>query len=243
MYLSRLILNARSGATRRWLADCHALHRFIMSGFPADESAAARADLGVLYRVEPMSEPPDIPILVQSKIEPHWMLESEAIKEISKPKSLGALLISIEDGGRYRFRLRANPVRRVHRRSTLDLDPVKNRGRVEKVESAGKRVELRREEDQIAWLKRRGEGSGFVIAATRLAPAAEPTLALLPRALAKSDGIRKDERVTLGTVLFEGTLQVTDASRFREAIIAGIGPGKAFGCGLLSIAPVKQRAL
>ncbi len=44
MYLSRLILNPRSRAVRRDLADCHSMHRTVMSGFPNVEAAGdARA--------------------------------------------------------------------------------------------------------------------------------------------------------------------------------------------------------
>lgn len=240
MYLSRLILDARKRTARKWLADLHALHRFIMSGFPTVESPAARAELGVLYRVERMVEAPNIPVLVQSKIEPRWELETDAVREISKAKSLQGLLNRIEQGGRYRFRLRANPSRRVHQRSTQGLGPQDHRKRPERPESVGKRVEITREEDQVAWLRRRGDASGFAIATTRLLPADEEVLELLPSDRTKLSGKRRDRQVSLGTVLFEGTLEVTDAARFREVLVTGVGPGKAFGCGLLSISPANR---
>ena len=41
----------------------------------------------------------------------------------------------------------------------------------------------------------------------------------------------------LRSVLFEGLLQVTDPDAFRQTLIRGIGSGKSFGFGLLSIAP------
>ncbi len=41
---------------------------------------------------------------------------------------------------------------------------------------------------------------------------------------------------TFQGVLFEGSLQVVDAEAFRKALAHGIGPGKAFGFGLLSVA-------
>jgi CRISPR system Cascade subunit CasE len=43
--------------------------------------------------------------------------------------------------------------------------------------------------------------------------------------------------MTFGSVLFEGVLQVTDPDGFRETLATGIGSGKAYGFGLLSIAP------
>jgi len=41
------------------------------------------------------------------------------------------------------------------------------------------------------------------------------------------------------SVRFEGVLEVTDSSRFTNTLVSGIGPAKAFGFGLLSIAPVR----
>lgn len=38
---------------------------------------------------------------------------------------------------------------------------------------------------------------------------------------------------------FDGTAAVGDAGLVRAAILAGIGRGKSFGCGLLSIAPIQ----
>lgn len=36
-------------------------------------------------------------------------------------------------------------------------------------------------------------------------------------------------------VTFEGTLKVTDYNKFRSLLVKGIGHGKAYGCGLLSV--------
>lgn len=47
------------------------------------------------------------------------------------------------------------------------------------------------------------------------------------------EGDKKD--ITLSTVDLAGTLQVIDALRFEQALLGGIGHGKAFGCGLLLV--------
>ncbi len=41
--------------------------------------------------------------------------------------------------------------------------------------------------------------------------------------------------IQLSTVDLSGALQVQDAERFRKALLAGVGHGKAFGCGLLLV--------
>ncbi|MFE2167475.1 type I-E CRISPR-associated protein Cas6/Cse3/CasE, partial [Streptomyces sp. NPDC059447] len=43
-------------------------------------------------------------------------------------------------------------------------------------------------------------------------------------------------RVTICPVLFEGTMTVTDPAALRRALLEGIGSGKAYGAGLLTLA-------
>ena len=46
----------------------------------------------------------------------------------------------------------------------------------------------------------------------------------------------KEHRVTLGVATFEGVLEVTDPEALRRVLIYGIGRGKAYGCGLMTLA-------
>ena len=39
--------------------------------------------------------------------------------------------------------------------------------------------------------------------------------------------------LTYATIEFEGRLKVTDGERLRQRLAAGLGAGKAYGCGLL----------
>lgn len=239
MYLTRLTLDARSRDARAWLSDCHALHRMIMSGFPAIEAPTPRADLGVLFRVEPMTVAPYVLVLVQSRVKPAWRFETDAVVKIDGPKPLAAVLEAIAPGIRYRFRLRANPTRRVHRRATAGPDLERGRREAEKVEAIGKRVELAREDDQIAWLQRRAAAAGFRVLTVRATPQGQDIPSLLASVASKVTGRKDSAALTLGTILFEGLLEVTDASSFRNTLMSGLGPGKAFGCGLLSIASAR----
>jgi CRISPR system Cascade subunit CasE len=45
--------------------------------------------------------------------------------------------------------------------------------------------------------------------------------------------------IVLLAVRFDGYLRVRDPELFREAVVNGIGHGKALGLGLLSIAPAR----
>lgn len=88
----------------------------------------------------------------------------------------------------------------------------------------GKRYGLVGEAEQLAWLGRQGERHGFSVEAA-LVTASD---VLNNR---KGEGL-----ISLQRVCFEGRLQVTELAAFSRALTLGIGPGKAFGCGLLSLA-------
>ncbi|MCK9520837.1 MAG: type I-E CRISPR-associated protein Cas6/Cse3/CasE [Dehalococcoidia bacterium] len=238
MYLSRLQLDFRSRVARRWLADCHDLHRGIMSAFPHVETDAARAALGVLFRLEYQRDGGAL-VLVQSSARPDWsQAPAGAIAEVRGPKDITPLYAQLENERELRFRLRANPTRRV---SKWAAAPGSNRERPEAQSAVGKRVELRGEAEQIAWLARRGaERDGFELLTVRAFPGGPGERAPAVRADpgGKLRSRRKSRDLTLASVTFQGALRVTDVDRFRRALAEGVGPGKAFGCGLLSVMPM-----
>ncbi|MFJ2110332.1 MULTISPECIES: type I-E CRISPR-associated protein Cas6/Cse3/CasE [unclassified Streptomyces] len=45
-------------------------------------------------------------------------------------------------------------------------------------------------------------------------------------------------RVTFHSATFEGRLRITDPTAFTTRLLEGIGPSKAYGCGLLTLAPL-----
>lgn len=87
----------------------------------------------------------------------------------------------------------------------------------------GKRLGLAGESEQLAWLARQSRQHGFDLEAA-LVTATDVT------------NLRKgDMRISLRRACFEGILQVREPGALIPAWTAGIGPGKAFGCGLLSL--------
>ncbi|TBV04971.1 type I-E CRISPR-associated protein Cas6/Cse3/CasE [Stutzerimonas kirkiae] len=87
----------------------------------------------------------------------------------------------------------------------------------------GKRQGLLSEEAQLGWLARQGERHGFAVEAALV------TGSELLR------GRKGEACISLLKVCFEGRLRVRDVAAMAQAVSAGIGPGKAFGCGLLSL--------
>jgi len=91
------------------------------------------------------------------------------------------------------------------------------------VKREGKRHALYTDEALTNWLARKCTAHGFEIDLDRLHIVK----------LGKRFGKKRTQ--TWHAVQFDGVLQVTDRIRFHHTLINGIGSGKAFGFGLLSI--------
>jgi len=202
MHLTRLTLDPRSAQARRDLGDAYEMHRTLARAFAADaQSPPAR----FLWRLEAGSNAWATPVvLVQAAVEADWSALQALPNYLQRPVESKRLALEkwVEGGGRYRFRLQANPT----------------------VTRQGKRYGLVGEAEQLAWLERQGERHGFSV---------EAALATASDVLASRKG---ESRISLQRVCFEGRLQVKELAEFSRALTQGIGPGKAFGCGLLSVA-------
>jgi len=205
------------------------MHTFVMRAFTDDVGPGARSRLGVLYRVESVGT--GAALLAQSLVEPDWSFVNPELLtglrwgDAVATKSVDRLYAGIGVGDRLAFRLRANPTRKIDTRS----GPGGQR-------RTGRRVELRSEQALIGWLRRKGREGGFEITeGSRGVPD------VLVRREPKLTGVRPGPdggtRLTFASVMFEGLLRVTDAARFRSTLASGVGPAKAYGFGLLSIAP------
>jgi CRISPR system Cascade subunit CasE len=227
MILSRLTLNLRSHAAIRDLSDCQQLHRTILNTFPS-AGAAPRREFALLFRVEcPPTGNPYV-IIQSSKVPDFSHLPSGYVAKPPEVKDVSEPYASVRSGMRLRFRLRANPTRKIDTKS----GPGGERRN-------GRRVDLRSDEERLGWLARKAICAGFVIVSVKCS-ADVLQVRLVPQG--RSIGFRMDvggdsRKLTFGAVLFEGVLEVTDPARFSGAIGDGIGSAKAYGFGLLSVAP------
>lgn len=92
----------------------------------------------------------------------------------------------------------------------------------------GKRVSLRGEDSLRAWLDRKSAPAGFHAESVRI------------REARWRDTKGGQSSRTIAAVRFDGVFVVTDADKLSEAVRNGIGPQKAFGFGLLSLAPLSD---
>ena len=231
MYLSQLILDPHLPGVRRELGDVVALHKRIMSVFPSGAGPQVRAALGVLWRLELAPRFAEPHLLVQSAAAPDWSRlpagylvpqGGAAVKEID------AAVAAIRNGMHLRYRLVANPARKIDTKSAPDG-----------ARRNGRRVPVRGDDAVVAWLVRHAERAGFELAADDAGTG--PAVVVRPLGDVVGGSARPGlgrPRVTVRGFLLDGQLTVTDAERLRRAIAEGIGPAKAYGFGLLSVAPV-----
>jgi CRISPR system Cascade subunit CasE len=187
------------------------LHQALWRLFPGHEDA----DREFLFRVEQLQRGVGAHILMQSAIQPQSVEQSPIILNWRE------YAVNIQNDQRLRFRLRANPIKTIKDSS---------KGTIEK---QGKtftktvRVPLVHEEQQQAWLERKLQSFAQL---DSLIVQPEPVLYFRKAKEGRSGKIQ--------TVIFDGILTVTNAEVLSQEIRQGIGPAKAFGCGLLSIARV-----
>lgn len=118
----------------------------------------------------------------------------------------------------YHFSLLANPTKKLVVRNA-DGSRKKN----------GRRIALNKREDLIAWIERKGIEHGFKVDGR--------TLKTVPRP--RQQFLKKGKSGTHTATDFSGILLVTDPALFEQAAKKGIGSAKAFGFGMLCLAPIK----
>ncbi len=160
---------------------------------------------------------PRMPDLTSLAEQGGWPLLPET--KITRPYA--PLLSRIESGHRYAFRLTANPTRS---RAETGADRGKVYGHVTVAQ-------------QEEWLLSRQERAGFRIWSSGDETAQTRDMVVSGRRTVSFS--RRETRVTLRIATFEGTLVVTDPELFVHALSHGIGRAKGYGCGLMTIAPVR----
>jgi CRISPR system Cascade subunit CasE len=218
-YFSRISLSAeRPEEVMRILkANDYGLHQSLWELFPNDPQA--RRDF--LFRQDDVKRWPVFYLL--SAREPRG--DHNVFRVETKPYQP-----RLAAGETLSFSLRANPV---HTRKTGGGNPkqrkrddvvmhLKRRLAADAPDALPSQTELAQEAGE-GWLLRQAERHGFEVLSVR----ADNYRQLRLRA--------RNKDIRLSTLDFTGLLRVADKEAFGQALIQGIGPAKAFGCGLLLV--------
>ncbi|MFB7836106.1 type I-E CRISPR-associated protein Cas6/Cse3/CasE [Streptomyces sp. NPDC056056] len=235
-HLTRIRLNP--ARARRLTAAPQRLHAAVAAAFPpppADENPTHRVlwrldETTVPHRQETLlivsSTPPDLTHVVEQVGWP-------ALATIESPgwetRPYSPALQRLTPGMLLRFRLTANPTRSTSRPG-----------------QRGQRTSHTTTTHQLRWLLDRAAKAGFSIPvqphlSNPQAPEHHQVSVLATRRLdfARQPGDRS--RVQLTAVTYEGHLEVTEPDLLSHTLTHGIGHGKAYGCGLMTIAPQQPR--
>ncbi|MGP4004858.1 type I-E CRISPR-associated protein Cas6/Cse3/CasE [Streptomyces sp. 8N706] len=250
MYLTRFRVNTARPGARRLLSSPQSLHAAVMSAFPGLLPTAsdtprvlwrldhnARAEV-FLYIVSPTR--PDLTHLVEQAGWPVAACDPDTPGWQTRPYA--PFLDRLSKGTTWAFRLTANPVHHIRRK---DGEPTKRTAHLTP-------------HHQMGWLLERQERSGFRIAEKpaekRLLPGGtthkgydfhgdrHQLTVRDQRALSFSksrDNASKRRGVSLVTVTFDGRLEITDPEALRRTLTQGLGRAKAYGCGLMTLAPAQ----
>lgn len=235
-YLSRIWLNPLRTGAQRMLRNPQVLHAAVLGGLsrqPVEERVLWRLESDTRHRAG---------LLVLTQSAPSWehVVEQAGWPSTDDPQALvkpyEPLLSQVVRGREFVFRLRANPVASTR---TPDQPSASQRQRLDADRPRGVRVPHRTAAHQLDWFRKRAEKWGFGILDT-----AEgfPDARLTGRErmiFTKSGyGEASSRRVVIQTATFEGRLRVEDPGTARASLLDGVGPARAYGCGLITLSPV-----
>lgn len=218
MFLTRFRINPARRGARKLLSSPHAMHAAVRAAF-ADPEDHEREGARTLWRLDNPA-PATVHLFIASPGRPDL---THLVEQAGWPttdtwvtRPYEGLLASLKAKQTWAFRLTANPTH--SGRKTGDAKETQRFGYL-------------REAEQVAWLASRAARHGFLLATQQ---DGGPNVRLHQRQTHTFK--RGIGTVTLATATYDGVLEVVDANALRQALVRGIGHGKAYGCGLLTLA-------
>ncbi|KPI15681.1 CRISPR-associated protein, Cse3 family [Actinobacteria bacterium OK074] len=257
-FLSKVPLNPRRNGALALIGNPHALHATVLAGIarqPVTERVLWRLETGNRHR-------PELLVLTESR--PDW---THIVEQVGWPaaddgqaltRDYTPLLQRIAVGREFAFRLTANPVQEVRYPQKMTDEQKALRAKQDAVEGLRKergvrgfRVPHRTAAQQLHWLLSRADRLGFTIPRTEAAPTSAdlgfdepgepaPDVALTARDVLRFRKHKGGREVVVATATFQGRLRVADTDVFRTTLLNGIGRSKAYGQGLLTLAPLPE---
>ncbi|MEU9623234.1 type I-E CRISPR-associated protein Cas6/Cse3/CasE [Streptomyces sp. NPDC048155] len=248
-YLSRIRINPLRAESRKLLASPRAMHAAVQGGLPGLPEQER-----TLWRLDP-DNPHRPQLFVLTTDKPDW---THLVEQAGWPGADGEhyavrdyapLLQQLAPGRSFAFRLTANPVQNTNR---PDKPTTRQQERIEAGDRRSFRIGHRTAAAQLSWFLTRTARWGFDIPTAPHLDGTHDTDDEPPRdirittrqhrSFSKGSVTAKEAHVVMNAVTFEGRLRITDPALLTERLLAGIGPSKAYGCGLLTLAPLPERA-
>lgn len=235
MYLTRFRVNARRREARQLLASPHRLHGAVNAAFPEPLAADGRYPR-VLWRLDHNARnetllfiaSPSRPDLTHLVDQAGWPAATDAAGW--QTYDYGDFLNALAPGSTWGFRLTANPVHSIRRKAG---EPTKRTAHLTP-------------RHQLHWLLDRQKQGGFEILTKpedqQLLPEGDEHQVLVrdhrPLQFPK---LAQEKRLSISItkVTYDGRLRVTDPDLLRRTLTNGLGKAKAYGCGLMTLAPAR----
>jgi len=209
MFLTQVRLNTVHADVAAMLDNVYRLHQWLWSAFPSTTEESRER---ILFRVE-YRRVTEAMLLVQSQAKPeskYWQRDF-----LAHDPEIRYISPMFQQGLLLCFKLRANPTTRT--RNPLGSAS----GQI------GKRKAIRGKTQQIQWLENKSRQHGFSILSCQVN---EMNIQM-------SSKENSMEQIYQYGVTYRGIIRVDDSKVFMATFRDGIGAGKGFGFGLLSVAP------
>lgn len=213
-FLARIRLNPNSADVQRDLRYATELHKTLMRMVPDELGDTPRHDTGLLYRLDETEHESLLLVQTTTSLATHRLPGGYGIAEV---KNLAPMFAALRKDLTVRYRVTVNPAKR----ERLPLGQKGRRGKVIPLVGA--------EADQ--WWTRHATEAGLHLHSS-LATSLRPAISR-----------RNDtNQVKHCLIRYDGTATVADPQALKATLLSGIGRGKSYGAGLLSLAPVPARA-
>ncbi|MFE3864780.1 type I-E CRISPR-associated protein Cas6/Cse3/CasE [Streptomyces goshikiensis] len=205
--LARIRLNLHHRAVNRDLRDATEMHRTLMKLVPDGLGDSARMRSGLLYRIDVSENATTLLVQASAALTADRLPDGYGELEV---KDLRPMFAALRPGLGVRYRIAVNPAKRAR----LPIEEKNKRGSI--IPLSGP--------DADQWWTRRAAEAGLQLKS------------LLPTPL---DPARRRSGPPLrhSLVRYDGTATVTDPAALTTALLSGIGRGKPYGAGLLTLAP------
>lgn len=212
MFLSRIPLDRYNRNTLRALSSLSIFHGAVENSFTGDRKRN-------LWRIDRLGEQLYLLLLSDHEPELSSFCSQFGQEDLSyETKSYDGLLDRIKKGDKWRFRLTANP--------TKSISNQKN-------EKRGKVVAHVTTDFQKKWFVEKSKKNGFSVTENSFDIVESRQIRFYKKE--EDNGKIVTRKVSIFSVTYEGVLEITDANLFKNALIYGIGRGKAYGMGLLTV--------